>query len=135
MFERKKALYNLLLDNIGKGYLTRDEICNALPQFYPRYAENGIDKYASTAYNNMRADIDEMQRDYYFEKVIVSNGSSYKLAETPNEVENEISKIEYAGYRKLTKAASMRYKLQKDNQLKDDEGNLRFVEVLGNGRD
>lgn len=129
MMERQEKLLEFLKAGDPGRYISKEEICNSLPELYPRYEENSTE-HNSTTYSNIRKDIKQLRESYKNSVVIISNKNGYKLASNSEEKEEYLNRYLAKTLRMLKRYWKITNKAADNYQLKfDEQGNVKLVEV------
>ncbi len=126
---RRQALYDYLISR-GDNWTSQREIVQTLSAFYePKIGEEGRAFHQSTARRVLTSDINFINRDSNYQKVIISNSNGVKIA-TRDECIQQLSRLYSANMRRLCYAKILREKAGLDGQYTLDERKIieSFVE-------
>jgi|BioPla2DNA2_1021312.scaffolds.fasta_scaffold32988_5 hypothetical protein len=125
MNERQQKLYQFLLDKSSTNqYISKEEICYNLPEFYPRFDEKSTE-HNSRAYSKIRDDVRAINRSDV-EKIIVSSKKGYKIANKEEAIEF-INKRFRRDLSSLKTNWNLKRKVGLNNQVKMEKEMLKVV--------
>ena len=128
MNERQEKLLNYLLKH--DGYVSKEDICEALWELYPRYAEKSSD-HTSGVFTRLSKDVRDLNNDFECKYIILSNQSGYKLAREQWQAKSYIGKSFARATRIYKRSRAMAEKVGLNMQVQmHDDGSLEVIEVF-----
>lgn len=123
--QRQWDLYKYLLTQ--NAYISKREICKALPYDYPRHLENNNNEgNKSVAFGNISKDVRAINNSDDIENVIISNKKGYKIADY-----EEAKKYIESRFKRDLKSLKLNWKLKRkvniDGQLKYENEDIKEV--------
>jgi len=130
--EKQQKLYEYLLRKavVTQHYITKEDICKDLHEYYPRYAER-MSEHNSTAYHQIRNDIKAINNQPPGEYLLVASSSrGYKIADR-EDAEKYIQRRFKSHFRALKRTWAMRKKAGMDGQMTLGEEITELKTFLG----
>ena len=128
MNERQQKLYQFLLDKSSTNqYISKEEICYNLPEFYPRFEEKS-NEHNSRSFALIRRDVRAINRSDVedVEKIVVSSKKGYKIANKEEAIEF-INKRFKRDLSSLKTNWNLKRKVGLNNQVKMEKEMLKVV--------
>ena len=127
MNERQERLYQFLLEKSSTNqYISKEEICYNLPEFYPRFEEKSTE-HNSRAFSTIRNDVRAINRSDV-EKIVVSSKKGYKIA-TKDEAIDFINNRFKRDLSSLKTNWNLKRKVGLNNQVKMEREMLKVVKT------
>ena len=130
--EKQQKLYEYLLRKavVTQHFITKEEICKDLHEYYPRYAER-TNEHNSTVYHSIRKDIKAINNQPPGEYLLVASCSrGYKIADK-EDAEKYIQRRFKSHFAGLKRTWAMRRKAGMDGQMVLGEEITELKTVLG----
>ena len=125
MNERQESLYSFLLKKSHtNNYISKEEICTNLPEFYPRFEEKS-NEHNSRSFALIRRDVRAINRSDV-EKIVVSSKKGYKIANKQEAIEF-INKRFKRDLSSLKTNWNLKRKVGLNNQVKMEKEMLKVV--------
>jgi hypothetical protein len=116
---RQWKLHNYLLHSSKDTYISKEIICEALYQEYPRHLEllNGVSQHNSSVFADLRKDFRAINRSEITQHLFVSSKYGYKVA-NENEAAYYIQHKYNNTLKTLKLISNMKNKISKDGQTR-----------------
>ena len=116
--EKQQNLYEYLLEKATETphYISKEDICRDLHEYYPRYAER-MSEHNSTVYHQIRKDIKAINNQPAGETLIIASSSrGYKIADR-EDAQKYIQRRFKSHFSALKRTWAMRRKAGMDGQM------------------